>query len=105
MSYVLDESVLLTDYIQLCHAVFDAAAVSRHAPVPARVICGDICDQQGAIGHLLEPGDEKVQMREQVWSSETRGKREKKRSERMYSIQRPSIINPKMLLFLFLPAT
>lgn len=62
----VDESVLLTDYIQLCHAVFDAAAVSRHARVPARVICGDICDQQGAIGHLLEPGDEKVQMRAQV---------------------------------------
>lgn len=35
----------------------------------------------------------------------SRETREQKRSERMYSTQHPSIINPKMLLFLFLPAT
>lgn len=46
----------LTHYIQLSHTVFDAAAVSGHTRVPAGVIRGDIDDQQGAIGHLLEPG-------------------------------------------------
>lgn len=48
--------VALTHYIQLSHTVFDAAAVSGHTRVSASVICGDIDDQQGAIGHLLEPG-------------------------------------------------
>lgn len=47
--------VPLTHYIQLSHAVFDAAAVPGHTCVSAGVICGDIYDQQRAIGHLLEP--------------------------------------------------
>lgn len=97
----VDESVLLTDYIQLCHAVFDAAAVSRHAGVPARVICGDICDQQGAIGHLLEPGGEKVQMRAQVWSSETQEKQEGRRG-RTECIQ-PNILQSSTLKCFYLP--
>ncbi len=51
--------VRLTHYIQLSHTVFDAAAVSGHARVSAGVICSDICNHQGAIGHLLEPGRKK----------------------------------------------
>lgn len=45
--------VKLTNYIQLSHAVFDAAAVSGDTRVSAGVICSDVFNQQGAIGHLL----------------------------------------------------
>lgn len=48
--------VRLTYYIELSHAVFDAAAVARYTCVSASIVRGDTCDQQGAVGHLLEPG-------------------------------------------------
>ena len=51
--------VKLTDYIQLSHTVFDAAAVSGHTCVSARVVCGNIFNHEGAVGHLLEPGRQK----------------------------------------------
>lgn len=46
----------LTYYIELSHAVFDAAAVACYTCVSASIVRGDTCDQQGAVGHLLEPG-------------------------------------------------
>lgn len=46
----------LTNYIQLSHTVFDAAAIACYTCVPASIVRGDICNEQGAIGHLLEPG-------------------------------------------------
>lgn len=51
--------IKLTHDIQLSNAVFDAAAVSGHTCVSARVVRSDICDHQGTIGHLLEPGGKK----------------------------------------------
>lgn len=48
--------VTLTHYIELSHTVFDAATVACHTCVSASIVRGDTCDQQGAVGHLLEPG-------------------------------------------------
>lgn len=81
---------MLTDDVQLHRAVFDAAAVPRHARVFARVVRGDIGDQQGAVGHLLQPGQKTVAMRVAALTLDV-----------CTSLLHPSIIDPTRLLFFF----
>lgn len=69
--------VRLTYYIQLSHVGFDAAAVSSHTGVPARIICGDVRDHQGAIGHLLEPRRQRRSRLDEVQRSETKEKKKR----------------------------
>lgn len=72
--------VALTHDVQLGHTVFDAAAVPGHTCVSAGVVCGDICDQQGAIGHLLEPGGQTGQkhVTHESWNHQQGGPQLKK---------------------------
>lgn len=61
--------VSLTHYIQLSHTVLDAAAVAGYTGVSTSVVCGDICDEQGAVGHLLDPGRKKKWDRKKILSN------------------------------------
>ena len=49
----------LTHYVELGHAVIEAAAVPDHAAVAPRVVRPHVVDDQRAVGHHLEPGGER----------------------------------------------